>query len=503
MPPESNSGPVVSYQLHPNVHSEWGGQSLYFLFCSFRLSYDSRAVADALKRAFDEHDVTAQASYELIGSFDLMLRIWLSPVRLRAFRATLKASLNPLSLHSDIVISVAEVVRHWPWGETGRGHDGRGPLRATQVDLGGGASPDTLRLLGELASTEPSEIPNADLEALLGDGLVAEVEMRSGDGIKLVTLVTGATMSNQEVDALQGLIARRLDSADHDVFSECSLYRAESSETPFVIMCRVSSDGFRHIGDSLFDRLHELLIGKARTSTYPVVRQSLVPSGDAIASLPPPAGRRDRRSIEDLLADDESATLEVKATAFGAVDPWLHGHGPIAESDTIFERGVLKSVVAFLNTEGGTVVIGALEADRYRALSESVDSKLEQFPVNGQYICVGLIDPSYVDNGWDKYERRLADLLDRRISNTPVATSAVTIERVTYLDREFCLIHVDAPGDDRWYYGQPSGGEKAQHFYVRRGASVIDLQGAEADDFKRRRLNERANQPMSGVRGQR
>jgi hypothetical protein len=480
----------LRYHVHPNVHAQWGDQSLYFLFFTFRLSYDGHALSEALDGALEQHEVTAQVSYELLGRFDLMLRVWLSPVRLRAFRATLKEVLVPLSLENELLISVSSVVRHWPWGSEGEQHDRRGPIRTPdQMLLDDGPSQGTLHQLNDVTSGDAASVAPEVYNDLIGKRLLVGLPDEPNPGIKLVTIVAGSGLSTQEIDALQGLIARRLDHADSETFSERSLYRSESNETPFVIMCRVAPGRWDSINSAFFEQIGEVLLGKARTSTYVVVRQGVVPSSDAISKRLPSATRAKRPPIEALLADDESETLEIKATAFGAIDPWIHGRGEIVESDKLFDRSVLKSVVALLNGTGGTVVIGALEAERYRGLSGTVDETLAAYPTSGQYVCIGLLDPFYIANGWDKYQRRIEDTLDSRISDTPAATRAVIIEKATHLDREFCLIHVDAPPDDHWYY---TVGTDQTRFYVRSGARVIELQGADADQYKRTMLAERA-----------
>lgn len=481
----------MRYHIHPKVHAEWGDQSLYFMFFSFRLSYDDKALADALNDAFAQHDVTAQVTYELIGRFDLMLRVWLPHARQRAFRATIKEKLNPLSLQTDAAWSIAEIVRHWPWGSRGSDYDRRGPLREPEERLSVMDRESTLRTLNDVSSSDEPDPAHAD--DLKNKRLISEVSATPQEGIKLVTLVDGNALSNQEVDALQGLIARRLDESDQAIFSEWSLYRSESNEMPFIIMCRVAPTAWARINAAFYRPIQEMLIGKGRTSTYAVIRQGLVPFSDAIATNPVPASIGRSMTVAELLADDESERFEVKATAFGAVDPWLHGRGEIVESDKLFERSVLKSVVGFLNASGGTVLIGALEAERYRGLSGEVDAQLEQFPVSGQYVCLGLLDPYFLAEGWDKYARRIAAILDTRITGTPVATRAVVVEKQSYLDREFCVVRAEASTDAHWYYAIGSGGERTQRFYVRSGARVIELQGTDADRYKRTRAAERAD----------
>ena len=63
--------------------------------------------------------------------------------------------------------------------------------------------------------------------------------------------------------------------------------------------------------------------------------------------------RTARADIGRLLASDETATLEFKASLRTAVGP------PIPAR--VLERGALKTIAAFLNTDGGTLIIGVTD----------------------------------------------------------------------------------------------------------------------------------------------
>jgi serine/threonine protein kinase len=71
-----------------------------------------------------------------------------------------------------------------------------------------------------------------------------------------------------------------------------------------------------------------------------------------------------RPDIGQLLASDESATLEFK--------PWLRTPADVAGAGPgkhrMFEKAVLKSIAAFLNTDGGTLVVGVTDEREIRGI---------------------------------------------------------------------------------------------------------------------------------------
>lgn len=469
------------YQFHPRVHEEWADQALYFLLAGFRARYDPRDLAAALLRVFEEHEVSAQTTYELVGSFDLMVRLWLSPRRLRAFRASLGSELAPLSLANDVVVPVSAVVLQWPWNDQGAGQIVRGEIAAPSGDLPQMPSASVIRQLNRLTSSDDTDVDQSVIAEWTARNVIAYAAPDSQPGVTMVTLIRAASeLSANELNSLERHIARTLDSADPSIYSECALYRTESRDQPFLLMFRALADGFVSVRD-LLSELAEPLLDRARTTTYPVIREGLVPLTDGVA----PVSRREHMGLSDLLSEDESDSLEVSASAFAPVDAWLLKGEPLIEQKGLFDRTVLKSVVAFLNGSGGTVVIGATEAARYRGADIAVDERLADFPVVGQYACLGLIDPTYTEEGWDVYSRRILEILDTRITWTPVATGAVKVEKSTYKDREFCLVRVEGRTEDRWYYSLAN--ERAPQFFVRSGARVVELIGPQADTYKAKR----------------
>jgi hypothetical protein len=467
-----------TYYFHPRVHEQWGDQSLHFILMNFRVSYDPPDLRDALADVFEKHVVTSQATYELIGRFDLMLRIWIAPNKLFALRADLEKELAPLSPETVGSIPVTSTIRHWPWGTIGQGRARRGSLHpvdgAVLSEVPGRAQLDQLN---KLTSGRATEVDATFIESWKRAKVITERPGLPGSGIRLVTLVSGQ-FALEELVTLELRLARILDELDPNTFTERSLYRAEGM-VPFLIMYRMNVADFGEIRDGIISGIQRNLLGRARTTTYPIVRQELVPFSDAIApSLVSQSASRP--SIEELLAQDEDERLEVKATAFAPLEPWLSTGAEPVEAKGFFDKSILRAVVALLNSSGGTVVIGALEDVKVRGISPEQDQRLEPLPVIGQYVAVGLVDPSFVERGWDHYARRIIDLLDQRIAPKPVARGVVAVERAALAGKDFCLLRVEP--DDRWYYGRPD--TRTASFFVRSGARSIELLGMDADDYK-------------------
>ena len=68
--------------------------------------------------------------------------------------------------------------------------------------------------------------------------------------------------------------------------------------------------------------------------------------------------RTARADIEQLLASDESARLEFKASLREPVDRNPGDKRPVGELRRAIEREVIETLAAFLNTDGGTLIIG-------------------------------------------------------------------------------------------------------------------------------------------------
>ncbi|MCC7106265.1 MAG: ATP-binding protein [Chloroflexi bacterium] len=149
-------------------------------------------------------------------------------------------------------------------------------------------------------------------------------------------------------------------------------------------------------------------------------------------------------------------------------------------AEQITNHGILKSIVGMLNADGGRVVVGVLETDKFK--NETAHQKLRGFPAYGRYTCVG-IEMDLQGHDWDWYHLRLQDIIKTRISPSPSVW--VTFEPREFQGVRLCMISVRAP-DTEWFYllEDPKKADEAR-FYVREGPRTRPVGGLEADRYKR------------------
>lgn len=143
----------------------------------------------------------------------------------------------------------------------------------------------------------------------------------------------------------------------------------------------------------------------------PVAEAVVVAQSAASDSGPndPPAA-----STEDLLATGESRNVEFKSTArLNLVTD---------QRDPVIELSVVKTVAGFLNTSGGTLLVGIADDGTVRGLQDD-------------YVAVG-------NKGRDGYENFLTTLLDHRIGRSAVANVGIAFETIE--GHDVCRLDVTA-----------------------------------------------------------
>jgi uncharacterized membrane protein YeaQ/YmgE (transglycosylase-associated protein family) len=166
------------------------------------------------------------------------------------------------------------------------------------------------------------------------------------------------------------------------------------------------------------------------------------------------ARRRERTRVPDLrelLAGGENARVEFKSSA-------RYNHHT-KERDPNLELVIARTIVAFGNTGGGTLLIGV--ADDGRPVGLADDLKLQK------------------GGDLDRYELWLHDLLQRCIGRTALRSVRVGFEPVA--DVEVCRVRV-LPAASPMFL-RPHTGEKRTQFHVRIGNSSRELGVDEAVDY--------------------
>ncbi len=445
------------YQWHPAVHTEWAREQLYFWRLAFSPTYDRERIVAGIREALELQGATAFTVYELLaGGYDVFLRAWL-PTSQGAFESSLFQALGQHTIVAQ-AFWANRVLVHWPW-ETA---PGALDVRPVSADALRHKLPD-----GEIARINNREITPARRAEYEEQNLIAPVKRRPG--IKFFTAITtnNAPLTTYATQQLEKKIKAVLGAAQR--IEEKSLY-AGIGFGEYLLMGR-TTDFFaidEEITSPLNDAVEPSVYG-AKTVTFPVGRRSFL---DFCYDL-----RTDDKSVTthnaaEALEDEESQTVEVKASVFVGVDRWISG-GPLERNERVVDDGFLKAVTGLLNADGGTVVVGALERRRF-----DQHSKLAEYPRRSSYIVLG-IDDDLDGDVWDKYERRLRVLLEGRIQPDPNAWISIAHE---VLDgRSMCVVTVGRSG--RWFYHYPSG-EKRPRFWVRQGARTVELIGPESDVYR-------------------
>lgn len=107
-------------------------------------------------------------------------------------------------------------------------------------------------------------------------------------------------------------------------------------------------------------------------------------------------------SLEELLDNNETKTTEVKGSLRLDINRLLKGDGNKQNNVKLALDGVLKTIVAFLTSSGGTILIGALEINKYK---EHEISKVPYKIYNNYYLIGVLLE----DNNTDSYHLTLRD----------------------------------------------------------------------------------------------
>jgi len=466
-------------QWHPVLHEEIGRETLHYWFLSFSSSYEWDLVRTELLALLGRLHVYSFALYELMGDCDVLLRVWLPRGTSSSFRVELRRCLAGYGLSEDRLFSVEEVLRHWPFAP-----DGKGAISGIGEN-GTMPGPETIaaaneKLLDELGAGD--EV----LGPLVEDGLLGPREQHHDQvaGVKIVTLLKPkGDLETSQIHSLAKEIAVALD--DQEWIKQRSLYHVEGRAV-FLLTCLVPEGNFFAFREDLVSLISPLCAAAGiRTNSYACASPRLLMFQDLI---PSPVARRAperlrSRTITDLLRLEESTTLEVKGSAFTPLDDWLFKGEDQRESDSFFHKSVIKTVCGFLNSEGGSIVIGALETNRYRNREEEMVATAPQFTEIGAYMSAGILDPLYLKRGWDLYERRIEEMIAANIEPDPSPLLTTRNEEIDGM--VLCVIEVVSHRDDGWHYLKDRRGDGLT-FVVRQGSRSVGLDGVDADRYKER-----------------
>ncbi len=177
---------------------------------------------------------------------------------------------------------------------------------------------------------------------------------------------------------------------------------------------------------------------------------------DLFRSLRETHSSRDERilvssvTVQDMIAAGESAKVEFKAS--------LRWDWRDSKTNIGLERVVLKTIVAFLNTDGGTLLIG-------------VDNSKQVVGLEKDY-------KTLANPGRDSYELHLTHLVSGRIGKGHCVSMAVTFHEIE--GKDVCMLRIE-PSSTPAYI---TGGE--HEFYIRTGNQSQPLGMKESHEYLRK-----------------
>ena len=252
---------------HYRVHRDRVHERLFFFRLRFEPVYDRDAVAYGVRAACEVHGVRAVISYEMFGSFDMLLRVWLPQGRTSAdFKETLARELAPAGEVWIDPFAVDYAVRHFLFVDD----DGK-PLLPHDMALHHLQADE----IAEIEEGYPDRVSPELLERVISENLLAPFTPADGDapsqhpGVKFAIVVSGAPdLNRSQLIAFEQEIVRVLDAATS--IGQRSLYTGFGFGH-FVIMGRVGYDAYHAIHADLITQLNTAALRgpyRIRTETH-------------------------------------------------------------------------------------------------------------------------------------------------------------------------------------------------------------------------------------------
>ena len=163
-------------------------------------------------------------------------------------------------------------------------------------------------------------------------------------------------------------------------------------------------------------------------------------------------------SIDELIAEGESDELEFKSS--------LRWNYKTEQIDKKLEIVILKSISAFSNGEGGTLIIGVEDEGEILGLDHDYRS------LNG---------------GKDEFELHLRNLLNKTFGKV-FATTEVSITFLVIGETEICTINVSKGNKALYLDILDNNGQKIEKFYVRSGNTSQELGLSEMNEYIKSRF---------------
>lgn len=182
---------------------------------------------------------------------------------------------------------------------------------------------------------------------------------------------------------------------------------------------------------------------------------SSVVSVAAYAAVSAHFQRSEHATVATLLAAGESARVEFKSTA--------RVNLRTGEKDVKMEQVIVKTVSAFLNSDGGNLLIG-------------VDDGGTPLGLDPDFATLRQPDA-------DRFELWLRDLLTTTLGQSTAAIVVVAIESVPTADGDLLVCRITCPPSPRPVYLRPATKNASTEFWLRTGNSTRQLGVDQAAEY--------------------
>ncbi|HEX5374582.1 MAG TPA: hypothetical protein VFW48_00320 [Solirubrobacterales bacterium] len=392
---------------------------------------------------------------------------------------------------------VLDTYRHWPWRD--RQNGSYDVLQPEPLAVDAGPLSRDLIILNEASedvpaagrngngNASPSALVNRkELSALLtqyeGEKLLIRPTYRN-KGIKFAVLVTSQRGNPDQVEAITTEISGIIDKAcRRGSLNEASLYFGQGLETGrYLILARVPYTQYHDVSEHLLVPINKLMgIVATRTFTYGIATVSFVARREILPVEEPDTPLVPEDPME-MLAEEESQTLEVKGSGLTNLDRWIKHGGKHADDERTVVQ-LARAIVSLLNSAGGVVLLGGLEESKYPKeedehgrLGDYADIRL------GNYLCLGIDREMKRRGGWDSYVRHLRKKLLKRIGGGSDFWIGPFEKRtvITPDGQTRTLLAIPVGQPDEWFWLDKDA------FIVRRGPESKRLKGKEMTDYMR------------------
>jgi hypothetical protein len=455
---------------HFDAHAA-SGEGLRYYFLEIHPTYSRADVFAALKTLCRKEEISAYGLYEVYGQVDLVFSTWTPADRVSLFLESFKVLKDSIALRSHVrgytIFDAEACCHHWLW-DSGQENSRHRP------------GPESLAYIRqyEASSLKSETLLSPDRKTLL-DELTTHNLVRLYDAKRpaLRFFVTISRPPGNIPEDVRDHVTQRITEIVRSIegIHHTKIYDSRGSIW-LLIDATIAFDDYHAIAN-LQQRINESGVRQylARTTTY--LCTDNIRGVEEYEEL----NVRDRTPLPSvnesymtsLLSRDESSQLEIKGSLRMNMRLFLAKGERKPEKD--LEDKILATIVGFLNSSGGEVLIGALEADQERFAGESLAS-FETLPRVGKHRICG-VDVDFLEKGgFDRFQIHLGNLLRDRIG---VASSRIEIHHVALQQKSLCLLRVPMFPENQYL--------DKRHYFIRHGNSTRELLGADMEQYQRDR----------------